>query len=155
VKKKLLVIWVVALALAAMAASAPAAVDDVKGPACADITDTSWLYSTDGATATVDIQLGTASCPAVSYTLWVVDSATDSTPVNSANMRGDGAALAPGLDVVTVQASVPVADRDGFVCLYATTSIGRHIFDWAPDTDLTPNCVELSPGGTGGVSGHN
>jgi hypothetical protein len=145
VKKKLLVIWVVALALAAMAASAPAAVDDVKGPACADITDTSWLYSTDGATATVDIQLGTASCPAVSYTLWVVDSATDSTPVNSANMRGDGAALAPGLDVVTVQASVPVADRDGFVCLYATTSIGRHIFDWAPDTDLTPNCVELSP----------
>jgi hypothetical protein len=153
--KKLLVIPVVALALAAMAGSAPAAVDDVKGPACADITDTSWLYSTDGATATVDIELGTASCPSVSYTLWVVDSATDSTPVSSASVRGDGAALSPGLDVVTVQADVPVADQDGVVCLYATTSIGRHVFDWAPDTNLTPNCVELTPGGTGGVSGHN
>lgn len=149
--KKLLLIPVVALALVATAASAPAAIDDVNGPACADITDTSWLYSTDGATATVDIELGTASCPTVSYTLWVVDSATDSTAVSSASMRGDGAALSPGLDVVTVQAGVPLADQDGVVCLYATTSIGRHVFDRAPDV----SCVELTPGGTGGVSGHN
>jgi hypothetical protein len=149
--KKLLLIPVVALALVATAASAPAAIDDVNGPACADITDTSWLYSTDGATATVDIELGTASCPTVSYTLWVVDSATDSTAVSSASMRGDGAALSPGLDVVTVQAGVPLADQDGVVCLYATTSIGRHVFDRAPDA----SCVELTPGGTGGVSGHN
>jgi hypothetical protein len=153
--KKLLVIPVVALALAAMAGSAPAAVDDVNGPACADITDTSWLYSADGSPATVDIELGTASCPSVSYTLWVVDSATDSTPVSSASVRGDGVALAPGLDVVTVQADVPAADQDGEVCLYATTSVGRHVFDRAPDADLTPNCVELIPGGSGGVSGHN
>jgi hypothetical protein len=153
--KKLLVISVVALALAATAASAPAAVDDVNGPACADITDTSWLYSADGSTATVDIELGTASCPSVTYTLWVVDSAADSTPVSSASMRGDGTALSPGLDVVTVQAGVPAADQDGEVCLYATTSVGRHVFDRAPDSDLSPNCVELIPGGSGGVSGHN
>jgi hypothetical protein len=153
--KKLLLIPVVALAFAAMAASAPAAVDDVKGPACADITSTSWLYSTDGSTAILDIELGTASCPSVSYTLWVVESAIDSTPVSSASMRGDGTALTPELDVVTVQADVPAPDQDGVVCLYATTSIGRHVFDWAPDADLTPNCVELLPGGTGGVSGHN
>jgi hypothetical protein len=153
--KKLLVIPVVALALAAMAASAPAAVDDVRGPACADITDTSWLYSPDGATAIVDIELGTASCPSVSYTLWVVDSDGDSTFVTSASVRGDGTALTPGLDVVTVQAGVPAADQDGEVCLYATTSVGRHVFDRAPDVNLTPNCVELVPGGSGGVSGHN
>jgi hypothetical protein len=153
--KKLLVIPVVALALAATAASAPAAVDDVKGPACADITDTSWLYSLDGDTATVDIYLGTASCPSVSYTLWVVDSADDSTPVSSASVPGDGAALSPGLDVVTVNAGVPVADQDGVVCLYATTSVGRHVFDWAPDADASPNCVEVIAGGSGGVSGHN
>jgi hypothetical protein len=153
--KKLLVISVVVLALAATAASAPAAVDDVNGPACADITDTSWLYSADGSAATVDIELGAASCPSVTYTLWVVDSAADSTPVSSASMRGDGTALSPGLDVVTVQAGVPAADQDGEVCLYATTSLGRHVFDWAPDADLTPNCVELVPGGSGGVSGHN
>jgi hypothetical protein len=149
------VIPIVAVALAAMAASAPAAVDDVKGPACADITDTSWLYSLDGSTATVDIELGTASCPSVSYTLWVVNSDDDSTSVSSASVRGDGAAISPGLDVVTVQAGVPVADQDGEVCLYATTSVGRHVFDRAPDADLTPNCVELIPGGSGGVSGHN
>jgi hypothetical protein len=149
--KKLLVIPVIALALAVTAASAPAAIDDVKGPACADITDTSWLYSTDGATATVEILLGTASCPSVSYTLWVVDSAAESTPVSSASKRGDGAALGEGLDVVTVEAAVPPDDRDGEVCLYATTSIGRHVFDRAPDAD----CLELVPGGTGGFSGHN
>ncbi len=153
--KKLFVIPVVALALAAMAAPAPAAVDDVSGPACADITDTSWLYSFDGQTAIVDIELGTASCPTVSYKLWVVDSDTDSTPVSSASVRGDGAALSPGLDVVTVQAAIPSADQDGEVCLYATTSIGRHVFDWAPDANLSPNCLELVPGGTGGFSGHN
>ena len=153
--KKLLVISVVALALAVTAASAPAAIDDVKGPACADITSTSWLYSSDGSTATVDIELGTASCPSVTYTLWVVNSDDDSTSVNSASMRGDGTELSPGLDVVTVQADVPTADQDGIVCLYATTSVGRHVFDRAPDADLDPNCVELTPGGTGGVSGHN
>jgi hypothetical protein len=153
--KKLLVIPIVALVLAATVASATAAVDDVNGPACADITDTSWLYSADGSTATVDIELGTASCPRVSYTLWVVDSAADSTPVSSASVPGDGTELSPGLDVVTVQAGVPAADQDGEVCLYATTSVGRHVFDRAPDADLTPNCVELIPGGSGGVSGHN
>jgi hypothetical protein len=153
--KKLLVISVVALALAVTAASAPAAIDDVKGPACADITSTSWLYSSDGSTATVDIELGTASCPSVTYTLWVVNSDDDSTSVNSASMRGDGTELSPGLDVVTVQAAVPLDDRDGEVCLYATTSLGRHVFDWAPDADLDPNCVEVIAGGSGGVSGHN
>ena len=91
----------------------------------------------------------------MTYTLWVVDSASDSTPVSSASMRGDGTVLSPGLDVVTVQAGVSAADQDGEVCLYATTSLGRHVFDWAPDADLTPNCVELVPGGSGGVSGHN
>jgi hypothetical protein len=153
--RKLLLVPVVALALAATAASAPAAVDDVNGPACADITNTSWLYSLDGSTATVDIELGTASCSYVTYTLWVVNSGTDATPVNSAATQGDRTALAPGLDVVTVQAGVPTADQDGAVCLYATTSIGRHVFDWAPDADLSPNCVELIPGGSGGASGHN
>jgi hypothetical protein len=153
--KKLLVIPVVVLALAAMAASARAADDDVNGPACADITDTSWLYSLDGSTATVDIELGTASCPTVSYTLWLVDSASNSTPVGSASVRGDGTAIADGLDVVTVNAVVPSDDRDEEICLYATTSIGRHFFDRAPDADLDPNCVELIPGGSGGVSGHN
>jgi hypothetical protein len=152
--KKLLVVPVVALALAAMAASAPAAVDDVKGPACADITDTSWFYTPDGNTAIVDIELGTASCPSVTYTLWVVDSAADSTPVTSASTRGDRTELSPGLDVVTVQADIP-SDRDEEVCLYATTAIGRHVFDRAPDANLDPNCVELLPGGSGGVSGHN
>jgi hypothetical protein len=149
--KKLLVIPVVALALAATAASAPAAVDDVRGPACADITDTSWFYSADGTPAIVDIELGTASCPRVSYTLWVVESAADSTPVTSASVPGDRTELSPGFDVVPIEAVVPSADRDGVVCLYATTSIGRHVFDRAPDA----GCVELVPGGQGGFSGHN
>jgi hypothetical protein len=153
--KRLLAIPVLALALAVSAAVAPAALDDANGPTCVDITDTSWIYSADGSTATVDISLGTASCPFVTYSLVVQDEVSVTTVVASDGVGGDGTELAPGLDVVSVSADVPAAERDGTVCLFATTSIGRHVFDRAPDADLTPNCIELVPGGTGGGTGAN
>jgi hypothetical protein len=154
--KKLLAIPIIALALATTAGLAPAALDDVKGPTCADIIDSSWLYSADGSTATVDLTIDGASCPAVTYSLVAVDSAANQTLVGSGMAQGDGSTL-PGqtFDIVTVTATGLSAGSDGVICLYATTSIGKHVFDRAPDADLTPNCLELITGGTGGGTGYN
>jgi hypothetical protein len=150
---------VLALPLLALAVVFPTglatAADDVNGPPCANIVDTDWGYSADGATATVNIHLDVASCPYVTYTLVVQDSLTNQTFVIDASEVGDGVSLVPetGADVVTVQAAVPEEDQDGFICLYTTTSIGKHVFDRAPDATNDPSCVELSPGGSGGASG--
>jgi hypothetical protein len=148
--KRLLAVPVLAVALAVPAAIAVAAPDDVKGPACADITDTSFFYSGDGTSATVDLTLGSARCRWVTYTLVVQDSASDTTFVADSS---DALDVAPG--VVSITASIPAADRDGEVCVYATTSVGPHVFDRGPDADLTPNCIELVPGGSGGGTGAN
>jgi hypothetical protein len=153
--RKVLALPLVAVALLIPAGLATAALDDAKGPTCADITDSDWFYNgvstnpASGTTATVILFLDTASCSNISYTLVVQDSAADETFVNSNFARGDGDAS----NAITVTTAVPEGARDGEVCLYATTSSGRHVFDRAPDADLSPNCVELTPGGTGGGGG--
>lgn len=151
----------IALALVAPVGWATAAVDDVKGPACADVIDSGWFYSGDGTpasgtTATVDLFLPTASCPKIRYTLVVQDSTTETGIETSLSVPGDGVAddtSGPGTDSVSVTVSVPETARDGTVCLYTTTSPRRHIFDRAPDATLSPNCVSLIPGGQAGGSG--
>jgi hypothetical protein len=142
------------LVIAMLAAAGVAVADDVNGPKCADITSSSWLYSGDGTTASVDLILAAASCPSISYTLFAQDSAADETAVGTPkSARGDGSALPDGTGFVSLTMDIPEGDRDGEVCLYATTSVGPHVFDRAPDADLSPNCVELTPGGTGGGGG--
>jgi hypothetical protein len=155
--KRLLAIPILALALAVSAAVAPAALDDANGPTCVDITDTSWLYSPDGATATVDITLDRPSCRFVTYSVVVQDEVNVTTVVARHGVGGDGTEFAPGsgFDIVSVSVTIPSGERDGKVCLFATTSIGPHVFDRAPDADLTPNCIDLVPGGTGGGTGAN
>jgi hypothetical protein len=160
--RKVFALPLIAVALLIPAGLATAALDDVKGPACADIIDSDWFYSGDptdpasGTTATVTFFVAAASCPSVSYTLVVQDSLTETAIVATGTMRGDGIAdntSGLGTDSVTVSATVPEDERDGSVCLYATTSAGRHVFDRAPDETLSPNCVSLTPGGLAGASG--
>jgi hypothetical protein len=159
--RKVLALPLLALAVVLPTALATAA-DDVNGPACANIVDTDWGYNgnpedpASGTTATVIIHLDVASCPYVTYTLVVLDSLSDQDFVIDGSEVGDGDPINPetGEDVVTVQATVPEGDeRDGTVCLYATTSVGKHVFDRAPDATNNPDCVSLIPGGTGGASG--
>jgi len=160
--RRVVVLPLIALALVVPAGWATAAVDDVKGPTCADIIESDWFYSGDGTpasgiVATLTLFLPTASCPSVSYTLVVQDSLTNTTIVATETMRGDRDAdgtSGPGTDSVTVTATVPESARDGTVCLYATTSVGRHVFDRAPDATLNPNCVSLIPGGSAGGVGY-
>jgi hypothetical protein len=154
--RKVLALPLLALAVVLPTGLATAAPDDVRGPACADIIDSDWGYSSDGATATVFLFLDTASCRSVTYTVVVQDSDTETAIQATTATSGDGDAdntSGPGTDSVTLNATVAAADRDTEVCLYATTSIGRHVFDRAPDADLSPNCVELIPGGNAGASG--
>jgi hypothetical protein len=159
--KKLVVLLAAAVLAAASVAVAHAALNDAKGPTCVDITNADFSYSADGTTATVNITVDAASCTTVTYKLFAQDSAADTTIVNSAGVPGDGTEFAPnaGFDVVTVNVPIPAGEQDGSVCLYATTSIGRHLFDRAPDSGSgMPNgsgCVELIPGGTGGGGGWN
>lgn len=143
------------MALALSAGWAIAAENDVRGPACADIIDTDFIYSSDGTTATAQIHLDVASCPFVTYTLVVLDSETDQRFVIDASEPGDGDPLNPetGEDVVIVEATVPEGERDGTICLYVTTSIGQRVFDRAPDATNDPSCVELIPGGSAGGLG--
>lgn len=136
--------------------AAGVAMADARGPACAEITDTTWSYSSDGTTATVTIFVEAATCPKLSYSLFAQDSLTDSTPVGSASLPGDGEAdntTGPGTDSITVTANV--AEQDGTVCLYATTSRGRHVSDRAPNEGQSPQCIELTPGGTAAGGGFN
>jgi hypothetical protein len=156
--RKILVLPLIAVALGLPAGWALAAPDDAKGPPCANISDTDWFYSVDGATATVTIFLDTASCTGISHTLFVQDSATETAiEATSTPVLGDGLAddtSGPGTDSVTVNATVPPTAQDGEVCLFATTSKGgRNTFDRAPDATLSPNCVELIPGGSPGGGG--
>jgi len=147
--KRALALPLIAAALAIPAGLATAAPDDVRGPACADIVDTDFSYSADGATVETHLFLDTASCLRISYTLVVLDSAASPTSVTENSLPGDGdpdgTGGTPGTDSVTVTATVPQQDRDGEVCVYATTSAGRHVFDRAPDTAVL-NCFELEPG---------
>ena len=155
--RKVLAFPLVALALLGPAGWATAALDDVKGPACADITDSSWAYSEGGDTASVDLFVASASCPSVTYTLYAQNSVTGTdatTIVGSGTLSGDGDALfEDGTDFVGLTASIPAEYQDGEVCLYVTTSVGRHVFDRAPDANLSTNCVSLVPGGRYGGSG--
>jgi hypothetical protein len=148
----------IAVALGLSAGWALAAPDDATGPPCANIADTDWFYSGDGASATVTIFLDTASCTGISHTLFVQDSVSETViEATSIPVFGDGEAdntSGPGTDSVTVTATVPPEAQDGEVCLFATTSKGgRTTFDRAPDETLSPNCVERTPGGTPGGGG--
>jgi hypothetical protein len=138
------------LVIAMLAVAGVAVADDVNGPKCADITSSSWIYSGDGTTATVDLILATASCPSFSYTLFAQDSLAVASSVGTPeSARGDGAALPDGTGFISLTMDIPEVDRDGEVCLYATTSVGPHVFDRAPNS----GCIELVPGGTAGGSG--
>lgn len=161
--RKVFALPLIAVALLIPAGWATAASDD-NGPSCADIIDSDWGYNGNpadpesGTTATVTLFVASASCPRVTYTLFVQDEATAGPAIaTSGPVAGDGIAdntSGPGTDSVTLIATVPTGERDGTICLYATTSkSGRHDFDRAPDETLSPNCVPLIPGGSAGGSG--
>jgi hypothetical protein len=131
---------IIALALALAVLAPTAAADDVRGPACADITGGGFVF--DGSAVTGSARLKAPACTHVIYTLYVLDSPGDTEPLAS----GTGTPTETG----SVLFNVPATDGDGVVCVYAETSIGRHVFDRAPNT----GCVEVTSA-SGGQEGFN
>jgi hypothetical protein len=115
-----------------VAGAAPAG--DVNGPSCADVSDGAGVY--DGSTVNLRLTTSAPACGHVTYTLNVLTSDGSSVLASSAQ-RGSGD--------VHVFYAVP-ASGGTTVCVYATTSSSKHVFDRAPDT----GCIQLVV--DGGVS---
>ena len=108
--------------------------------ACLDINGGTG-FSWDGTTLTGSITLSAPACKQGVYTLYVLDQAGDTTPLTSAQ----GTPVGTG-DVIMF--SLLVSDQDGTVCVYATSSIGGHVFDvGAPDGQ---ECLVVDTSGTAG-----
>lgn len=111
--------------------------NDVKGPACADIIRGDGI--TTGTSLEFRITLAAPSCTQVTYTTYVLDDREDTTLLASSSLNGNGST-----DLVF---SVPFVDDDDTVCIYITSSIGKHVFDRAPDAFCASLTVDAgSPG---------
>lgn len=106
--------------------------NDVKGPACADIVAGDGFNT--GGSVQFMLSVAAPSCAPVTYTMYVLDEPGDVTPLATAKLSGDGS--------TDLLFSIAVTDDDDTVCVYSTTSIGRHVFDRAPDS----GCVTLTVG---------
>jgi hypothetical protein len=127
-----------ALVLPTMAAALG---EDAKGPACLDITGGSALYT--GGTLSLTADLATAPCKFVTYTLYVYDDENMGTPLAT---QTDYVSL----NDTTIGLAATPGDTDGVVCVAMTTSIGKHVFDRAPDSDSDCILVSSTPPGFGG-----
>ncbi len=134
-----LVLGMSTIITAAPAAAAPTD-SDVRGPRCADIVDGAGFY--DGTTVFFRITLAASGCRQVTYNLYVLDEAGSTTVLASSAQRGDGTST-------QLFYAVPVTDDDSTVCVYATTTIGRKVFDRAPDDGCADLTINGSPPGRG------
>jgi hypothetical protein len=122
-----------AVAVGALAPGAGAALSgDVLGPACADIVGGG--FGIAGGTLSGSARTAEPACGFITYTLYV-----DGQPVATGTPN-------PIVDTV-VGFSSAFAGSSG--CVYATSSVGNHVFDRAPDS----GCVTVEEGGSGGFEG--
>lgn len=150
-RAKLAAALATALAAAFWVAPAAAQEGDVRGPACADIVGEQHNYraAADANTYTLNFRALTAAgkaCPGITYTLYVIVDEGEEPLAFEQTGSNEFANLAITDDPNLVDGE-PVADRD--ICVYATTSAGRHIFDVAL---LDGNCLPITAGTTGGSS---
>src|SRR4051812_21483619 len=131
-------------ALAAL--SGPAAAETVyHGPKCADIVDGSAAY--EGTAVLARMSLGAKACRAVNYTLTITD-ATGSTVLATAS--GSPTTDQAGGPATAFQTAVADPTPADGVCVYVTTSLGKRVFDRAPDE----GCVAIDPGSASGQRFH-
>ncbi|MCV0404201.1 MAG: hypothetical protein K5924_10955 [Chloroflexi bacterium] len=114
---------------------------DLLGRDQADTQDSRATYN--GSRVAAQIFIAGDQCRQATYTLYVLESETDTVPFATGTAQGtaDGTP-----DAVEIFADADAADTD--VCVYVESSIGRHVFDRAP----AEGCVTLfddgsSPGG--------
>jgi hypothetical protein len=132
-----------ALALSVFASGAAAiGTGDSKGPACLDIAGGNFGYDIDSVFSG-SFSIDAPACKYATYTA-VVQSQVGSTTTTTSI---DGTAAGDG---TTILFNRTIADDDGTICVYVTSSIGGHVFDSGPDA----GCIEIvrDTGSGGGQS---
>lgn len=113
-----------------------------QGPACADIVEMGGQYLPsigEPGRYSPELTLAGPSCPGLTYTISVLDSAEPGAPLlASRSVRGDKSEVVDfgDLDIV-------VTDDDPAVCVYATSSAGSRVFDRSPAQGCVPLDAEL------------
>jgi hypothetical protein len=134
---------VVGLLVALVPSVSRALENDASGPACRDITNATFSYSSTG-TLNAQLLLGpagtTPACKNVTYTLYVIVDGTNE--ATALAFPKDGSAQ--WLNEITI------TDDDNDICVFATTATGR-VFDRAPDADCLP-LTRPTTGGGGGIN---
>jgi hypothetical protein len=146
--KRFVLIAALGLGLTAFGAptAMPAAPGDAQGPPCANIVDGDGSYTgTVGESGTVDftIQLQASVCSFVTYSFFVTDTAGN--PIAPTGpVTGDTQTCTLSTGAGCDQFVYDIASSPSTVCVYATTSIGGHIIDRAPNFS-DPLCPASSP----------
>jgi hypothetical protein len=138
------------LVLAVAPAATPAG-GDTKGPPCGDITAADWGYNgTPGGSATFDFTgfLAKPNCPSVTYSLFVTD--TSGIPVTETPSQDANCTPESGGGCFHVQYAFSSAALT--LCIYATTTRGNHLIDYAPDVGDS-SCTGPSPSSSVGLNG--
>jgi hypothetical protein len=152
--KRFFALLAVGAALAA-ALAVPSGAVDTQGPPCADIVgDTIGYLVLDPLTGEPllqpvlegDLVLASPSCAAVTYTLYIYAS-DETTPLATQTITGVSGKEAIHFRQTFNGDGEPTADLEG-LCLVATTSLGRHVADRAPDDE---GCIPVEPDSSGGV----
>jgi hypothetical protein len=157
--KRLLVLALLALGLTIVVAptASPARESDAKGPPCGNITNGDGGYSLTGV-IDFTVFLQAPACSFVTYSFVVTD--TSGNMITSASP--DAQTCTPETpDGGCVHFSVNLGESGpSTVCVYATTSVGGHEIDRAPNVS-DPSCPASSPssslvkGGAGAAGGFN
>jgi hypothetical protein len=134
-----------ALALSIFASGAGAfGTGDSNGPACRDITGGGFSYDTANVFAG-SISVNAPACKNITYTA-VVQSQVSGTTTTTTLIG------TPVADLTTILFNpTAIADDDGTVCVYVTSSTGGHIVDRGPDVGCS-DVVRGPPSSGGGQS---
>jgi hypothetical protein len=118
---------------------------DVHGPQCMDISDGRGAYDTS--TVAVAVNTSKPSCAFGTYRLVVYSDETATQQLAAESQRGNGF-VDPirGPELRFILDNVTDPQNDGTVCVTATTTVGRHVFDRGPDD----GCLEINAGGVSG-----
>lgn len=130
--KRLIVLALLALGLTIVAVptATPAAPGDAKGPPCANITSGDGFYSLEGV-IDFTVVLQAPACSFVTYSFVVTD--TSGEVLATASPAGQQTCT-PETGGGCVDFSVTLAGAPSTICIYSTTSIGRHLVDRAPNS---------------------
>jgi hypothetical protein len=130
-----------ALALSVFASGVGATgTGDVNGPACRDIVSANFTYDVTSVFGG-SLSVNAPACKNVTYSVVIesqVGSTTTTTTLNGTPVGDPTSILFP---------QTAIADDDGTLCVYVTSSTGGHVVDRGPDSGCLPIVRDTGSGG--------